>query len=138
MTETRNVILFSAGEHESATLQRILSEHASLVSVSTLPELLDFLKNNDCDAVFCGWTHHTDTWRTVLELLQIRYPNLPVIVFHRTGGEVEWIQALEAGAFDLLVPPYLKGTVIPLLEHAVATRDARRWHNGGEQKGIEA
>ena len=57
--------------------------------------------------------------------LQLRCPDLPVVVFSATGGEQEWVRVLEAGAFDLLVAPYQKQTVIAILEQAVATYQAR-------------
>ena len=34
-------------------------------------------------------------------------------------GEREWAEALEAGAFDLLAPPYKKHEVLAVLEQAV-------------------
>jgi hypothetical protein len=36
---------------------------------------------------------------------------------------------LQAGAFDLLVAPYLERTVLPVLEQAVASYEARRWRS---------
>jgi DNA-binding NtrC family response regulator len=73
-----------------------------------------------------GWSFHKGTWNDALEQVRQRSPNLPVIVFCRSGGEQEWVEVLEAGGFDLLVPPYQKDTVLPVLEHAVVSHDARR------------
>jgi DNA-binding NtrC family response regulator len=53
---------------------------------------------------------------------------LPVILLSRIGGESEWLEVIEMGAFDLLVPPYDESYVLSLIEHAAASRLARQWH----------
>ena len=54
--------------------------------------------------------------------VQHRDPDLPVIVLSRTAGEHEWVAVLEAGAFDLLVPPYRQQALLAVLEQASASR----------------
>jgi len=44
---------------------------------------------------------------------------------YRAGGEREWREVLEAGAFDLLTAPYCESAVLAVLAHALATRDGR-------------
>lgn len=129
-----NVIFLSTDEPENAALQRILSESAMLTPVKALTGLFSVLEQDDYDAVFCGWSFHEGNWNAVLEEVQQRCPEVPVIIFCRKGGEEEWVEALEAGAFDLLAPPYQTSTVIPVLEHAVASREARRWHDAKFKK----
>ncbi len=129
MADYANVLLISSDEGETVALERILSEHVNLCSVQSLSELQEVLESGGYDAVFCGWSFHQGTWNAALERVQQRCPDLPVIIFSRMGGEKEWVEALEAGAFDLLVAPYQKRNVLPLLEHAVVSHDARRSRN---------
>ena len=123
------VLLLSNNRTEASALEGILSEHVILKSVGNLLELQNVLEGGGYDAVFCGWSFHQGTWNDALDEIRQRCPDLPVIIFCRTGGEREWVEALEAGAFDLLVAPYMKRNVLPLLEHAVASHEARRLHN---------
>ena len=60
-----------------------------------------------------------------LEDLRKPDPDLPVIVVSRTGEEKEWIEVIEVGAFDLLVPPYCERTVLPVPIQAAVSREAR-------------
>lgn len=129
MMRPLNVVLLSADEPENTDLQRILGEYAVLTPVNSLAQLQSVLKFGEYDAVFCEWSYHEGTWKTALNRLRQRCPDVPVIVFCGTGGEREWAEVLEAGAFDLLSLPYRHDRVIPLLEHAVASHEARRMHS---------
>lgn len=86
----------------------------------------DRLQGNTYDVVLCGWSFDGSTSKDVLRQVQQQYPDLPVVVFCRTGGEVEWIKVLEAGAFDLLAAPYGEPGVLPVLEQAVRSYEARQ------------
>ena len=122
------VLLLSSDETETSVMEKILSEHVILRSIGDLAELRNHL-DGAYDALFCGWSFQKGGWNEALKQVRKRCPDLPVVIFSRVGGEQEWVEALEAGAFDLLVAPYLKRNVLPLLEHAVASHEARRWHN---------
>ncbi len=125
MLSQPKVLLIGSDEAELSVLEGILSEHVELHSVRDLLELQGNLERS-YDAVFCGWSFHDATWNEVLEVLQQLNPDLPVIVFSRTGGEREWAEVLEAGAFDLMAPPYRKLPVLAVLEQAIDSYDARR------------
>src|SRR4029077_13857302 len=105
-----------------------------------LQELEVALENGSYDAIFCGWSFHKGVRDAVLQMMWQRSPDLPVIVFCGTGGEQEWIEVLEAGGFDLLVPPYQESTVLPVLEHAIVSHEARRFRRNspiGRQRRAE-
>ena len=121
MLRQPNVLLLSTDQTETAQLQRLLGEHAILTPVARRSELRSLLERRDYDAVFCGWSFQGGTWNEVLHDVRESHPELPVVIFSRTGGEQEWVKVLEAGAFDLLIAPYQKRTVIPILEQAVAS-----------------
>jgi DNA-binding NtrC family response regulator len=123
------VVLLSNHEEESNILEEILSEYVDLRHARNLSELQSILDDGVYDAVFCGRSSQKAAWNAALEEVRQRCPDLPVIIFSRTGGEREWVEALEAGAFDLLAPPYQRSTVLPVLEHAVVSTEGRRLHS---------
>ena len=122
-------VLLISGETEANVLEGVLSEHVALRSVRDFSELQTALGEGAYDALICGWSFHRGTWNDALKQVQQRCPDLPVIVISRTGGEREWLQVIEAGGFDLLTAPYLKGHVLPVLEHAVISHEARRLYS---------
>jgi DNA-binding NtrC family response regulator len=122
------VLLIRSGETESKVLEGVLSEHVILHTIRNLQDLDVALEYGSYDAIFCGWSFHKGARDAVLQMMRQRSPDLPVVVFCGTGGEQEWIEVLEAGGFDLLVPPYQKSTVLPVLAHAIVSGEARRFH----------
>ena len=128
MVTKPRVLVISSDEADTDILKGILSERVALHCVRDLSELHSNLLGGGYDAVFCGWSFYRATWNDVLEHVQRHNPNLPVIVFCRTGGEREWVEVLEAGAFDLLVAPYRKASVFTVLEQAVASYEGRHLH----------
>ncbi len=123
------VLLLSSEEAESNAMENVLSEYVILQNARNLSELEMFLEGGIYDAVFCGRSFHQGEWNGALRKVQQRCPNLPVIVFCQTGSEREWSEVIEAGGFDLLTAPYRRNTVLPVLEHAVISYEARRLHN---------
>ena len=57
-----------------------------------------------------------------MEKVEKPHLRIPVIVLSRCGGEKQWVEVLQAGAFDLLVPPYNSYQILAVLEHALASR----------------
>ena len=125
MDERRKVLLLSGSDPGTILLQEILAKHVDIASASDIPEMLSLLAEETCDVLFCDWRFALGTWRDVVEGIQVQYPELPVIVVYRTGGEREWREVLEANAFDLLTEPYCERAVLTVLEHALVTRDGR-------------
>ena len=125
------VLLLSSDESETHEWEEMFREHATLRIARNLDELQSNLEGDVYDVLFCGWSFHMGTWHDALGQVRLRCPDLPVVIFSRTGGEQEWVKVLAAGAFDLLIPPYQKQTMIPILEQAVASCEARRIHGTG-------
>ena len=131
MLSEPKVLLLSSDDAEARRWEEMFREHATLGIARNLDELQRNLERDSYDALFCGWSFQMGTWNDALRQVQSRRPELPVVVFSGTGGEQEWVQVLESGAFDLLVAPYEKRTVMPILEQAVASCLARRFHRTG-------
>jgi DNA-binding NtrC family response regulator len=136
MLSYAKVLMICSDEREKRTLEGVLNDHVILRTVADLGELQSVLEGGSYDALLCGWSFHRGTWNDALKQVQERCPDLPVIIFSGVGGEREWLQVLEAGGFDLLVAPFIRRTVLPVLEQAVYSHDARRLHGVIETEPI--
>lgn len=150
LSERFRVLLLSGSAPESpGALEQILARHVELVTATSLAEMLSLLGREEremgsvkrwaskpwlsaehvpsagYDAFLCDWSFADGTWRSALEQVQQRAPDLPTIVVCRCGGEREWVQVLEAGAFDMLGAPFSEMEVLSVLEHAVALGGTR-------------
>ena len=123
------VLLLAGDEREAMNLQQLLSPYVSLTCSPTLAALGNLLKNGVYDALFCMESPRPETWNDVIREVHQHHPDLPVIILSRTGDEREWRDVLEAGAFDLLAPPYQGRTLVAVLEQAVASRQTRDCHD---------
>ena len=121
------VLLLTTDEPEAAQLSALLSEYVTLARAHDLRELGTLLETGQYDALFCDWSSYSVAWDEVLQEVRERYPDLPVIVLSRTAAEREWLEVMEAGAFDLLAPPYREHNLLAVLEQAAASRQARSW-----------
>ncbi|MBI2816832.1 MAG: response regulator [Acidobacteria bacterium] len=118
------VLLLSASETETAELEQILSEYVSLTLVSDPSKLDSLLENEVYDALFCAWALPRATWTDVLDDVREFHPDLPVIVLAPAPEVRQWAQVLDAGAFDLLIPPYQQCAVLATLGHASISQQA--------------
>jgi DNA-binding NtrC family response regulator len=129
MLKYPNVLLLNNDAQEAGLLLDILREQAVLTHARSMTELEALLENNTYDAFLCAWSCEVGNWDECLKKVQKLQPDLPVIVVSRTGGEKEWTAVLEAGAFDLLVPAYGRGSALGILEQAAASRELKTSRN---------
>jgi DNA-binding NtrC family response regulator len=118
--ETKSKVLLLGSGPEASLLAEFLAPFAVVTRLEKVPKAFKPLEGENYNALFCPWEFPEGTWRTVLEEVQNRGLEVPVIVFCHCGGEREWTEVLEAGAFDLLVPPYSSYQMLAVLEHALA------------------
>ena len=119
------VLVLMCDTDQRAILQKVLEPHADLTCAYTPEEMSEQLERASYDAVFCARSLSMGSWREVLEKVRQFYPHLLVIIVSRTADEKEWLEVLEAGAFDLLSPPYYERVLLSMLEHAMVSHDAR-------------
>ncbi len=122
MTQTSPKVLFVGSDADDGHVAEILTRFAAVTRVPRIQDALSAAKENPYDAVFCPWEFAGGTWREVLQKAQKLGPPIPVIVLSRWAGEKQWVEVLQAGAFDLLVPPYTHYQILAVLEHALASR----------------
>ena len=120
-----NVLIICDDDCTYRSLETILEDCSNLTRVRDTENLEWQANRSSFDTVFCAWTFGAGSWMSILSFLRNRLPDAPVIVFNHSGGEEQWMEVLEAGGFDLLAAPYRKSNVVPLLEHAASTYEAR-------------
>ena len=126
MEEFFQVLVVSSDEKETTLLQEVLAPHAILTFAKRLPEFKILLHSCTYDIVLCDWSFALGTWKDVLREVKEEHSAVPVIVFSRTAGEGEWIDVLNAGAFDLLAqPPRHQHLLLGVFEQAVASTRAQ-------------
>jgi DNA-binding NtrC family response regulator len=106
-------------------LQQTLASYAELTWVCNPREMFQQLEQSNFDVVVCARHLCMGNWREVLEEVRQFNPNLPVIIHSQTAKEEEWEEVLAAGAFDLLGTPCYEREPFFVVEHAVASYEAR-------------
>jgi DNA-binding NtrC family response regulator len=129
MRQTIPKVLFIGSDSDGAGVAEILAQFASVTRVSAVPTALPKEETEAYDAVFCDWDCADGTWKDVLSKLKELNLRIPLIVLSRCGCEKEWIEVLEAGAFDFLVPPYTSAMILAVLEHALASTQPSTVHS---------
>ena len=111
------------------SLRDTLSRAAQVAQAEDIPQALSLLAQRPFEAVFCDWRFHCGTWRDALKRIGELYRDLPIVVVSQTNGIEEgideWAEVIEAGAFDLLLSVRSESAAVSLLEHAVASGEAR-------------
>ena len=126
MLSTTKVLLLSEDQNEVYYLRGSLGSHAVVMHARSLPEMASKLERTQYDVVLCGWPFYQDGWHGELKNVRERYPDLPVIVLSRANTKQKWMDVMDAGAFDLLGLPSSKPVLLPALEHARVSHDARK------------
>ena len=117
--------LLSSSDETTRLLANALAEMADVTTAWTAEDFFKFLGKSEFDLVLCDWDCQGTDWRQVCRQVQRDYPDLPIIVVSRCGGEQEWVEALKAGCFDLITAPYSDRYLLSVIEHAVESRTAQ-------------
>ena len=120
--ETLPKVLVVVGSQECGCLVKHLQELRQVVTAAGLDEAMQALRKTEFEAVFSPWEFVGGNWSDLMASLHKEEVRVPAIFYYHCAGEGEWMQALEAGAFDLLVPPYDKYKLSVVLEHARASQ----------------
>ena len=123
------VLLLVCDAGAQAILQQTLAPHAELTWVSNPQEMSRQLGQAGYDVVVCARDLCVGNWKDVLEEVRRLNVNLPVIILSPNAQEEEWEEVLAAGAFDLLGLPYYEQEPLDVVEHAVASYEARVLHD---------
>ena len=129
MRQRPNILLIGDDAARMARLRETLSRTARVAQAEDMPQAFERLAMEDFETVFADWRFHCGTWKEAVKYIGECYPDLPVIVISNSeglerGGR-QWMEAVEAGVFDLLPAEHREFEVLSLLEQAVASAQAR-------------
>jgi DNA-binding NtrC family response regulator len=122
-----NVLLLASEPKQAGELTALLSPYLRVKSAQDMNGLETALRNRRFDAIL--YVREETAWREPLETIRLRHPETPVIMLTRSAARLECAAMVAAGAFDFLVPPYGNRNVLAAVEQAVATTQARAWHD---------
>lgn len=141
-----NVLLLRSPESECASLlEQVVWPYAELTSVTNLSQCVQMLEMQpssaeleaaysmpgkkehctDFDVVLVECRYPGGMWKDAVQLIRRKIPEMPVIVVCRTGGEPEWVEVLQAGAFDMISAPFCQHELLATLARAAAVRAER-------------
>ena len=126
--EHLSVLLLSSNEEATRRLRETLARESELATAWNPEELFGLLQSTGYDAFLCDWDCQGGSWRELCRDVKRNYPDLPIILLCRMcpcGGEKEWVEVLEAGYFDLVCAPFSDRQILSVIEHAVASHEAR-------------
>ena len=125
MRRSPQIILLTDDPVEALRVESLLRPHVVFNWVKSLPQLRALLANGTYDALFCQWSYGMQSWKDALDTVRNITSELPVFVLSKTGGDEEWVEVLDAGAFDLLVPPYSGSSLLAVVKQFAAAHDTR-------------
>jgi DNA-binding response OmpR family regulator len=119
------VLSISPIEDDHDSLEQIFGEFRwTLHRAITLPSATAFLASNQASVVICERDLGPGTWKDILAGA-FTLPQPPcVIVTSRLEDEYLWAEALNVGAYDVLVKPFEATEVIRIVSLA-----SRSWHD---------
>ena len=126
MLRQPHVALVTEDGTQAKAIEDLLRNYVVLAQARGVSDLPELLRTREFDALFCGQFVRGGSWKDALEAIRTHKLDLPVIVLSRTGGEKEWVEVIEAGAFDLLVPPFGTRQLLSVMEHAAESENAKR------------
>jgi DNA-binding NtrC family response regulator len=117
------------------SLHASLRSRARITLAEDLPGALEKLSRQPADVVFCAACFHCGSWTEAVETIGFLYPDLPVVVVNEAAQQQSFAARqsamLQAGAFDVLHDPHDELSVMVVLAHALASREARQWQAAG-------
>ncbi len=108
LTPAEPSVIMSISPHDADhwTLQEFLEPDRKVVRASTLSSGLRLLRERSFATVVCSDEARPGSWRDVVQML-VDHPAPPnLIVTSRLADESMWAEALNLGAFDMLVKPF--------------------------------
>jgi DNA-binding response OmpR family regulator len=108
------ILSVSKDDADSATLHRIFPDPC-WITRTTLPSAFSLLREIPVSIVLCDCDLMPGTWREMLEHVSA-FPDPPlIIVTSRLADERLWAEALNLGAYDVLVKPFDRTEVVRIL-----------------------
>lgn len=121
MLQDKNVLIVSAAERDDILLRKSLSDAGMCVRVAgSCAEAMQVLMSSiPPSIVFCDASLPDGTWADILTFAGGECPAVPVIVVSRVVDINLYINVLEHGAADFIVPPFYQQDLSHVLSCAM-------------------
>lgn len=135
-----NLLVIEDSQADYLLVERNLQQHgveASLHRVDSYPKLIQALEIGGWDAILSDYNLPGMDFRTTLDLLRDRVPDLPVILVSGSIGEEEALELLRNGLSDFVLkdrPTRLAGAI----RHSLATYKALKAKRAAEAALLES
>lgn len=125
MKSSPKVLIVSADAEGRLALAGALS-HAvlELEFAATVEETRAVVAREPIGLVFCAVEQRGESYRELLEAPEFAAGRIPVIVASRYGDTRAYMEAMRAGAFDFIVPPYRLDEVARIVSSALQSSAA--------------
>jgi DNA-binding NtrC family response regulator len=123
-TSSRKILLLGLEDASLAQLADILAlESHEISSQPLLPvdKSLDLIDRFSPDVVYC--VADPEHYSPLVEAVRGRGSGLPVVVVSRESNVSEWLDAIEAGAWDYVALPFETAHLRHVLENALRCAD---------------
>ena len=123
------VLLASSDRQGRAELAKIVAEcGVQPLTASSVEEVRALLLQGPIQLIFCQDDLPDGGFREILRLAKAARPIAQVVVSCRWGELEEYLEAMQLGAFDFIVPPYRPAEIVSIVYGT--WRDFRK--NGGD------
>jgi DNA-binding NtrC family response regulator len=119
------LVLCEDAEARAALEQSLGGCRVERVYCTTRLALREAVAANAGDAVIYAEDHPGSKLRDLMEWPEMREARVPVIAVARSGGMRDYLDAMEAGAFDYIARPLREAEVSRIVESAVSRRRSR-------------
>ena len=124
-----SIVLLGLADDLVPELERVLSDERHAVYSRPFPApslLLKLIDELHAEIVFCAAA--PTQYTRLLEALKERKPSVRLVVVSQRPEVSEWLETLEAGAWDYCAPPFEPARVRWILEGALKSRPASTQH----------
>ena len=128
------LVVSSEFRHCNALGDTIRQEGWKTIRASTVGECKGVLANQDVDLVFCERNLTDGTYHDVLAIARLRRRNARLVVMSRCPNWDQYLEALHAGAFDLIASPCETAVIASVLNQAQC--DARMTRRQAARDGL--
>ena len=119
MDTTLRIFIVSSNNENRHALQSILNRQACKTQfASSVTECERLLPFQDVDLLFCDRCLADGTYHDVLRIIRSAKPSLPVIVTSPFADWSQYLEALDAGAYDLIAAPCQLTDVVWMITRA--------------------
>ncbi|NLF40458.1 PAS domain S-box protein [bacterium] len=135
MNTTLNILVIDDSKADYLLVERHLRQHglaARCRHAACIDEVREAIGNTGWDVVLSDYSMPGLDFRSVLDLLQSRQPDLPLILVSGSVGEEKAFELLRLGVWDFVLKDNLS-RLVPAIEHSLREASDRRARRSAEE-----